>query len=96
MTSTVGSASSPKTGEWRRASVGYLRPHSLRCALCGQLLPGRYWSDSVGKTFCGLDHECLYRSYWIPRYGASAQGRGVSDQHETTSRDSFAAGEEQR
>jgi len=58
------------TGEWRRAEVGYLKPHELRCLLCGQLRPGQYWVDEAERTFCGPHHQRLYHSYWLPRYGA--------------------------
>ena len=70
MNSTVGvDPSTFDEGHWHSAKVGYLKPHSLRCELCGQLLPGRYWRDEAGKAFCGQRHHQLYLSYWLPKYG---------------------------
>jgi hypothetical protein len=68
---TAGSAPATHEGQWLNATIGYLKQHSLHCELCGQLLPGRYLRDAVGRAFCGLRHEALYHSYWLPRYGSS-------------------------
>ena len=67
-------------GEWRRSRIGYLDPFATRCALTGQLLPGRYWEAEVGGrtlTFVDQRAERLYRTYWLPRHGRP------SDEEET-------------
>jgi len=59
-------------GVWRTSEIGYLTPFSTRCALTGQLLPGRYWEAEVeGRTLRFVDEhaERLYLTYWLPRYG---------------------------
>jgi hypothetical protein len=67
-------------GEWKRSEIGYLEPYSTACALCGQLVPGRYWSErveGVEHVFCDPDHAARYESYWLPRYGNAARGADV-------------------
>jgi hypothetical protein len=59
-------------GEWKRAEIGYLKPNTTCCELCGQLIAGRYWeAESAGapRVFCSPAHEEKYVSYWLPRYG---------------------------
>ncbi len=59
-------------GEWRTAEISYLRTYRLNCDLCGQLVPGKYWSaegDDRELQFCSPAHEQLYHSYWLPLYG---------------------------
>ena len=59
-------------GEWHSSPVGYLEPYHVVCELCGQLVPGRYWAETVGgaeRIFCNARHAELYESYWLPRYG---------------------------
>jgi hypothetical protein len=60
-------------GEWKQSEISYLKVYRLHCDLCGQLVPGRYWSaevDGEERRFCNPEHEHKYRSYWLPRYGA--------------------------
>jgi hypothetical protein len=64
-------------GEWKRSEIGYLEPYRTVCVLCGQLVPGRYWSEHVAgedRVFCNADHAARYVSYWLPRYGPDAAG----------------------
>ena len=59
-------------GEWCQSPIGYLEPYNTVCELCGQLVPGRYWRESVGgaeRIFCSPDHAEKYETYWIPQYG---------------------------
>ena len=61
-------------GEWQPSPVGYLEPHRVVCELCGQLVPGRYWLQTVGDVdhvFCNPDHAEMYETYWLPRYGST-------------------------
>lgn len=61
-------------GEWRRSEVGYLEPYHVVCALCGQLVPGRYWLEKVANAdhvFCSPRHAELYATYWLPRYSTA-------------------------
>ena len=63
-------------GEWRTSRIGYLTPFATRCALTGQLLPGRHWQAEVeGRTLQFVDQraERLYRTYWLPRYGGAKE-----------------------
>jgi hypothetical protein len=65
-------------GEWKKSEIGYLAPYAVVCALCGQLVPGRYWQETVGgeeHIFCDADHASKYESYWLPRYGKVGDGR---------------------
>lgn len=53
-------------GEWRTAVIGYMDPHDVRCALTGQLLPGRYWMavvDGAELAFVDERHERLYAAH---------------------------------
>jgi hypothetical protein len=62
-------------GEWRRAEISYLQPYDVVCRLCGQLVPGRYWSEPAegeDLVFCNSQHAEKYVSYWLPRYGEQA------------------------
>jgi hypothetical protein len=59
-------------GEWRTEPIGYLKPYDVVCELCGQLVPGRYWTEQVAgadRRFCDPGHAELYRTYWLPRHG---------------------------
>jgi hypothetical protein len=62
------------SGRWEeRGHAGdYLRKSSIHCSCCGRMLVRRAWV-SVGRVFCEPECEQLYRDYWIPRHGASAQ-----------------------
>jgi hypothetical protein len=67
-------------GEWRESEVGYLEPYDIVCALCGQLVPGRFWQETIDGDelrFCNADHAGKYRTYWLPRYG----GERRRDEH---------------
>jgi hypothetical protein len=58
-------------GEWRLGEIGYLKANRTYCDLCGQLMPGRYWTaeiDGEELLFCSPAHEEKYRTYWLPRY----------------------------
>lgn len=58
-------------GEWQHTDVGYLEPYHVVCDLCGQLVPGRHWVQSVegsDHVFCNPRHAELYETYWVPRY----------------------------
>jgi hypothetical protein len=62
-------------GEWKRAEISYLKANRGVCELCGHPIARRYWGcevEGVERTFCSPDHERLYVSYWIPRYGKAA------------------------
>ncbi|HEX4009421.1 MAG TPA: hypothetical protein VHX62_05415 [Solirubrobacteraceae bacterium] len=57
--------------------MGYLEPYRVVCELCGQLVPGRYWLDTIAsrdRIFCSPDHAARYETYWLPLYG-SAESR---------------------
>jgi hypothetical protein len=59
-------------GEWRESKVGYLERYDVVCALCGQLVPGRFWQETIDGDelrFCSAGHAEKYRTYWLPRYG---------------------------
>ena len=50
-TITVGRGS---MGEWRESKVGYLERYDVVCALCGQLVPGRFCRRRSTGTSCGF------------------------------------------
>lgn len=57
---------------WKVAEISYLRPHDVVCALCGQLIPGRYWEERVGgerRSFCDPDHAERYATHWLASKG---------------------------
>jgi hypothetical protein len=63
-------------GDWHTAIIGYMDPHDVRCALTGQLLPGRYWLsvvDGIELAFVDERHERLFRTYRTPERERSAQ-----------------------
>jgi hypothetical protein len=63
-------------GEWRQSPIGYLEPYNVVCDLCGQLVPGRCWTEAIDgseRVFCNPRHAELYESYWLPRYGAAGR-----------------------
>ena len=74
-------------GEWKRSEISYLRVYRTTCELCGQLVPAKYWAAEVDgdeHSFCDPEHERLYRTYWLPRYG---QGVSSMERKPVTSAD---------
>ena len=59
-------------GEWRHAEISYLTANRASCDLCGHPIARRYWAATAGgaeRMFCSPEHERLYETYWLPRYG---------------------------
>lgn len=60
---------------WRTAEISYLRPYDIVCALCGQLVPGRYWeaeADGELRRFCSPDHADRFETYRPMKHGTEA------------------------
>ena len=62
-------------GDWVTIDVGYVDPQRRSCAFCGRPLARKIWRQMIqGEVldFCEPRHVTLYRSYWLPLYGAQA------------------------
>ena len=59
-------------GHWEQRTVDWWETNVINCSLCGQMIPREVWVSDEGLRFCGERCEGLYRSYWLPRYGAKA------------------------
>jgi hypothetical protein len=62
-------------GEWAENEISYLKANRDACELCGHPIAVRYWAAEArgeAKMFCSPDHERLYHTYWLPRYGTKA------------------------
>jgi hypothetical protein len=65
-------------GRWIEIRRAWHDTALTTCALCGRLVPRRIWQveiDGEPLPFCNQECEALYRSYWLPKYGASARSR---------------------
>lgn len=59
-------------GEWKEREISYLKANRDACDLCGHPIAVRYWAAEVEgaeRMFCSPEHERLYLTYWLPRYG---------------------------
>jgi hypothetical protein len=63
------------TGKWVEIERTWHDTALTNCALCGRLVPRRIWLVEIAGqslAFCNEECEGLYRSYWLPKYGAGA------------------------
>lgn len=63
---------------WETIETAWYDTSVQTCALCGQMIPKRFWEAEVrgeALVFCSEECEQLYRSYWLPKYGPKENGR---------------------
>ena len=68
-------------GEWVEIERTWHDTAVTNCAICGRLVPRRAWRvefEEKPLLFCNKECEELYRSYWLPKYGALI-ARAASD-----------------
>jgi hypothetical protein len=63
-------------GHWERRDVAWWETNVIHCAFCGQMIPRDVWRSDEGLGFCNTECEGLYRTYWVPKYGAKTAGQG--------------------
>ena len=59
-------------GYWEDLERVWWDTNVVNCSFCGQMIPKRRWVAEVGgevRSFCSLDCEQLYFSYWVPKHG---------------------------
>jgi hypothetical protein len=56
--------------------VAWWETNVIHCAFCGQMIPRDVWRSDEGLGFCNTECEGLYRTYWVPKYGAKTAGQG--------------------
>jgi endogenous inhibitor of DNA gyrase (YacG/DUF329 family) len=69
-------------GKWVEIERTWHDTAVTNCALCGRLVPRRVWQVEIeGRTlpFCNEECEALYRTYWLPKYGAGASARADTE-----------------
>lgn len=71
---------SQKSGQWedRGQAQSYFETRAVHCSLCGKAIPRRTWVVAMAGEellFCEPDCERVYRDYWLPKYGTSAEER---------------------
>lgn len=63
-------------GRWVEIQRSWHDTAVTNCALCGRLVPRHIWMvefDGRELPFCNEACEAIYRDYWLPKYGATAQ-----------------------
>jgi hypothetical protein len=53
-------------GRWEESDARWFELRLLYCALCGKVIPRRFWRaevDGAARIFCDPSCEALYRSY---------------------------------
>jgi ribosomal protein L24E len=73
------------TGTWVEIERPWHDTAVTQCALCGRLVPRRIWMveiDGQSLPFCNDECEGLYRSYWLPKYGAGVRQNSADPTHE--------------
>ena len=59
-------------GYWEDLELVWWDTNVVNCSFCGQMIPKRRWVSEVDgqvRSFCSLDCEELYVSYWVPKHG---------------------------
>ena len=59
-------------GYWEDLERAWWDTNVVNCSFCGQMIPKRRWVAEVDgevRSFCSLDCEQLYVSYWVPKHG---------------------------
>ena len=59
----------PSDGHWESLNRSWWDPKVINCEMCGQMIPRDLWMSADGHSFCSIECDALYRSYWLPRYG---------------------------
>ncbi len=73
------------TGTWVEIERTWHDTAVTNCALCGRLVPRRIWMveiDGQPLPFCNEECEGLYRSYWLPKYGAGVRQKSAGTMRE--------------
>ncbi len=65
-------------GHWEQLKGDWWQTNVTNCRMCGQVIPRDIWVADDGLTFCSVDCDHLYRTYWLPRY-ASATSMGANE-----------------
>lgn len=63
-------------GRWERLNRSWWDPKVVNCEMCGQMIPRDVWKSADGHSFCSVECDDLYRSYWLPRYGGKGAKPG--------------------
>lgn len=59
-------------GHWEKLNRSWWDPKVANCEMCGQMIPRDVWLSDDGHSFCSVECDELYRSFWLPRYGKEA------------------------
>jgi hypothetical protein len=60
-------------GRWIESDARWFELQMRYCALCGQIIPSRFWRveiDEAPQDFCTPACESLYRSYLMKSAGS--------------------------
>jgi hypothetical protein len=60
-------------GRWVESDARWFEMRTRYCALCGQIIPSRFWRvefDDAPQDFCAPACEALYRSYLMKGAGS--------------------------
>lgn len=58
---------------WEESDARWFELRLLYCALCGKVIPSRFWRvelDGASRIFCDQNCEALYRSYLLAQPAA--------------------------
>jgi hypothetical protein len=61
------------SGRWVESDARWFEMGTRYCALCGQIIPSRFWRvefDDAPQEFCAPACEALYRSYLLKPAGS--------------------------
>jgi len=63
-------------GHWETIDSDWWDPNVINCQMCGQMIPRDIWVADDGLRVCSYQCDHLYRSYWLPLYGAPQSTSG--------------------